>query len=288
MSDLEKDFPFLTGPVADTAPASLVAAIEANTAAFLLDLGRAGGGEERDDPRIHWVIGGSPLAYHNCVVRADLGPEEADAAIAASLAAMQAHGVRGSWHVGPSMRPADPGERLLAHGFAHAGDEPGMAVALSQLREDVPAPEGLAIERVRGEDGLALWARTLAATGFGEGDVEADWVTAMYARIGLGDDVPWRHYVGRLDGRPVATATLYLGAGVAGVYFISTMPDARRRGIGATLTLAGLREARALGMRVGVLGASALGHPLYRRLGFEEYCRIALYEWTPPEGEWPA
>jgi GNAT superfamily N-acetyltransferase len=88
--------------------------------------------------------------------------------------------------------------------------------------------------------------------------------------------------VGRLGGRPVATATLLLAAGVAGVYFVLTVPAARRRGIGTAITLAALREARDLGYRTGVLGASGLGLPVYRRLGFEEYCRIAVYEWHPP------
>ena len=77
----------------------------------------------------------------------------------------------------------------------------------------------------------------------------------------------------------MATATLFLAAGVAGVYFVLTVPQARRRGIGRAVTLAALREARDLGYRIGVLGASRMGLPLYRRLGFQEYCRIAVYEW---------
>jgi len=43
------------------------------------------------------------------------------------LALGRAAGVPGSWHVGPSMRPMDIGERLLAHGFSYGGDDIGMA-----------------------------------------------------------------------------------------------------------------------------------------------------------------
>jgi hypothetical protein len=36
---------------------------------------------------------------------------------------------------------------------------------------------------------------------------------------------------------------------------------------------------------VGVLGASELGYPVYRRLGFQEYCSIGIYEWRAPSAE---
>jgi GNAT superfamily N-acetyltransferase len=142
----------------------------------------------------------------------------------------------------------------------------------------VPVPEGFVVERVRDEKGLAAWIEALGS-GFGEGPVEAEWVGEVYRR--LGDEGPWRPYLGRLGEEPVATATLFFGAGVAGVYFVCTVERARRRGIGAAVTLAALREAWDLGYRVGVLGSSEMGFPVYRRLGFDEYCRIGLYEWRP-------
>jgi ribosomal protein S18 acetylase RimI-like enzyme len=251
-------------------------AIEENGAEFLMALGRAAGAEERDDGRVQWTIGNSPIDYHNCVVFADLTRGEADGEIEASLQRMRAHGVPGSWHVGPSMRPSDLGERLIAHGFEYGGDDIGMAVDLSALPEDVPAPAGFVVERVRDEAGLASWVEALGS-GFGEGPVEAEWVGEMYRRLGF--EGPWRHYLGILAGEPVGTATSFFGAGVAGIYFVCTVERVRRRGIGAAVTLAALREAREMGYSVDVLGSSEMGYSVYRSLGFEEYCRIGLYEW---------
>ena len=218
-------------PPPDPAHAVLPRAIEENAAEFLLALGRAGGAEERQDASVHWTIGGSPIASHNGVVRASLVPESADAAIVASMDRFRACNVPGTRHVGPAMRPHDVGNRLLAHCFTFAGAETGMAVELQALPATVEAPAALRIERVTDARGLAAWVRTLGQ-GFGEGEREASWVGAMYQRIGLEDDRPWRHCLGRLDGSPAATTSLFLGAGVAGVYFVFTVPPARRQGIG--------------------------------------------------------
>jgi GNAT superfamily N-acetyltransferase len=260
--------------------ASITGAIETNGAEFLLALGRAAGAEMREDGRVRWAIGNSPIDYHNCVVGADLSPEEAGVEITASIELMRTHDVPGTWHVGPSMRPPDLGARLVAHGFEYGGDDIGMAADLSTLPEEVPVPANFAVERVRDRAGLAAWIETLGS-GFGEGPVEAEWVGEMYLRLGLDRDGTWRHYLGRLDGEPVATATLFFGAGVAGVYFVYAVERARRRGIGAAVTLAALREARDMDFTIGVLGSSEMGYPVYRRLGFVEHCRIGLYEWRP-------
>jgi GNAT superfamily N-acetyltransferase len=180
------------------------------------------------------------------------------------------------------MRPDNLGERHLKHGFSYEGDDIGMAADLPALpKKRAPVLEDLIIERVRGEKGLAAYGRTLTR-GFGGTPGEAEWIVEMYRRLGLGDDGPWRHYLGRLGGEPVATSTLFLGAGVAGIYFVFTVEGARRQGIGAAMALAPLLEAREMGYRVGVLGASEMGYPVYRRLGFREYCRIRIYEWHPP------
>lgn len=256
---------------------SLARAVEDNEAEFLLVLGRAGGGQERDDDSVHWTIGGSPIGYHNAVVRARVAEHNADEVIVASQELMRSCGVPGSWHVGPSMRPDDLGERLAARGF-EGGPEPGMAVDLDAM-PDVEVPDGLRIERVASRSDLDDYEAVLAG-GFGEGPREAAWVREMYERIGLDDD-GWRHFVGRIDGTPVACATTFFAADAAGLYFVCTSPDARRRGIGAAISHAALGDARDAGWRIGVLGSSPMGQRVYERLGFRIVCTVRVCEWAP-------
>ncbi|TWD74748.1 putative GNAT family acetyltransferase [Kribbella amoyensis] len=254
----------------------MVRAIEGNLAELLVRMGAAGGGEQRDDGVVRWTIGGSPIDYHNAVVGADLSPGNADAVIAESLELLQDKGVPGCWHVGPSMRPADLGVRLTKAGFTAAGGEPGMAVALADLSDEPLGPDQLRIIRVEDDADLGTWATTLAR-GFGEGPKEADWVAEIYRREGLGD--PWRHYLGWLDGEPVATTTIFLTPGIAGVYFVMTVPEVRRKGIGAAITRAAVRAAEDVATHA-VLGSSPAGRSVYAGLGFREYCSIDLYEWA--------
>jgi GNAT superfamily N-acetyltransferase len=92
------------------------------------------------------------------------------------------------------------------------------------------------------------------------------WVDATL-NIGIGS-TPWRMFVGYLDGEPVATNMLFNGAGVASVYAVATVPTARGKGIGGTITLKPLLLARERGYRYGVLFSSEMGVSVYERIGF--------------------
>jgi hypothetical protein len=165
------------------------------------------------------------------------------------------------------------GPDLVAAGFVPGGAEPGMAVRIPELVAPRAVP-GLSLARVGDDAALGVWEATLGQ-GFGEGEREARWAASVFRKLGYDD--PWRHYVGWLDGAPVATATVYLGAGVAGLYFVMTVPEARRRGIGAAITYGALRDVDA---EYAVLGSSDAGRPVYEALGFRERCSIELYEWA--------
>lgn len=249
----------------------VAAAIEANVSSFLLEMGRAGGGIERDDA-VRWTLGGSPLGYHNAVVGCAVS--DARPVIDAFTSELDRRALPGSWHVTPSMTPPSLWDDLLASGYDDGGEEPAMAVALDDVAL-VPA------EVARDDASLSAYRDVLAA-GFGEGPVEADWVTSVWRTIGL-DASSWVHVIGRHDGEVVSTATVHLTGDVAGVYFVATHPDARGRGAGTAITRAAMAEARRRGATLAVLGSSPMGQRIYERLGFRTHFtyRLAEREVTP-------
>lgn len=211
-----------------------------------------------------------------------LADHEADEAIGESTAWLKERGAPFAfWWVDPRATPADLGARLQAHGFApweeHA---PGMAADLTTLNYDLMArvPDGYTQERVTDERGLRDFTEAFV-NGFEVPEWAGQaWVDATQA-FGI-EQAPWRCYVGRLNGTPVASTMLFNGAGVASVFGVATTPNARGKGIGAAITLIAYAEARQAGYRHGVLFGTELGVPVYRRIGFRKVgTTISRYLW---------
>jgi GNAT superfamily N-acetyltransferase len=257
-------------------PTTIATVIEANVNAYLLSFARLPGAIVRGDHDCVRIDSGRPDTTLNSVVSARFSPNTVDARVDTVLASFRAESRCLTWHVGPSTEPSDLGRTLLAHGLTHSEDEPGMAVEIDRMREDVAAPAELTIETVRDERGLEEWVSVWL---FPAPEAVRLFVFESMRQRGLGDELPWRFFVGRLGGRPVACSQLCAAAGVAGVQYVVTLPEVRRRGIGAAMTLQVLREARAMGYRVGVLTSSPDGLGIYRRIGFREYCWFHRYEW---------
>ena len=127
-------------------------------------------------------------------------------------------------------------------------------------------PSGAIVERVRDARAFGDWALVV-----GRAFEDEDFSNGPSVRAGLGmgfgDDVAFRHYLCRIDGAPVGASTLSLGARVAGLANIATVPEHRGRGIAVAVAGAALEDARALGLRIGVLSADRAGIRVYEKLG---------------------
>jgi len=268
----------------DLSPPALVKAIEENWYEVFRLFRCWPQAEVYDGPDLLWTITDVPFAMFNHVLRTQLEPEAVDAAVEAAITRCRSRNVPLRWHIGPTTRPANLGEVLQAHGFTgSARDASGLAVDLLALNEDLPAPPGLTIEHVTDVETLKQSCQVVSRHVFEWPDYAVDALLDYHLSVGLDAQSPQRCYVGRLRGELVAKSDLVLGAGVAGLYGVATVPQARRQGIGTAMTLAALREARALGYRVGILHTGARNKNalrVYRRIGFREYCKLGSYKWT--------
>ncbi len=243
------------------------------------------------DPDVAWAV--APLAdtFRNVVLAARFTEADADRRIA-EIAPAYAGGDTGFvWWVGPSDTPSDLGARLAAAGLSLEGRAPAMAAILADVPLDEAPPAELEIVPVTDAATLADFLTVL----------EADWLewtggvaTAIQRRAleAFAREVPKRlasepvplRWVGRVDGRTVAISRLSIGAGVAGLYAILTLPSHRGRGFGRAMTLAALRAAASLGFKISTLQSSDLGYPVYRRLGFRELFTYEVWVHPGPAG----
>jgi predicted GNAT family acetyltransferase len=92
-----------------------------------------------------------------------------------------------------------------------------------------------------------------------------------------------RWYVGRSGGAIVSTALGFTCEGSTGVFNVATPSEHRGRGYGAALTSRVLRDGFEAGSKFGFLQSSAIGHGVYRRLGFRDVEEYTLFT-RPPHG----
>jgi predicted GNAT family acetyltransferase len=170
--------------------------------------------------------------------------------------------------VGPCTTPTNLSEILIDNGWTHLASPPAMVVDINLMAKP-PAPEGMRLQRVTDGESLTEW-RKAVSTGF---HMKPE-VTELFSLL---EGNQMRLYTAFLGDEIVGTTALITHNGVAGIYCVSTFPEFRGRGIGAALTTLPLLEAHSEGYQIGTLQASSMGFPVYKRLGFQEVCKLQMY-----------
>ena len=228
----------------DLSPSSLAVAIKANLYALFQSLPQATVHDSPPEIRWHTAVA---HPWFNGVLCAQTPTEAAAQAIRDTLAYFQSRNVASfTWWLAPHLDPAAWSQQLLAHGFQYDDQTPGMAIDLAAL--PAPAQHPLVIQRVEDRHTLAAWVHT-----FSRGYEIPDSMTPGLLALmdSMGTNLPYQHYLGALDGRPVAASTLFVGAGVAGIYNVATLAEARGQGLGSAMTLVPLYAARDMGYPCG-------------------------------------
>lgn len=266
----------------DLADPELLEALSANFGEEMACFGRAlPGAELHEDAELLWVSVG--VGHPNSILQthfARTDQEYVAARIRATIDHFKARQLESmNWRVTPTATPSDLATHLQAHGFAYRTTTSCMVLEVSQI--DTQAlyklpPDGLAITEVTDRAAM-LVKREIEQRGF---DIPARVAQAYYdvhMYNGFGRGSAWHHYIATLNDKPVAISSLLLHAGLAGIYGITTVPEARRQGVATAITLHTVREAERLGYRLVVLSPTRMSQAIYRRLGFQERAQIVHY-----------
>ncbi len=153
--------------------------------------------------------------------------------------------------------------------------EPGSAGMITEHRLAPPEiPPGLVVSKVSTNEEAADFTHVVG-TAFG--------LAAAISQLAIGPLAELTKpnveaFLVRDEDKPVAAGLVIIEQGVAGIYYISTIPEARGRGLGELCTRITTNAGFDLGARAVILQASVMGEPLYERLGYKT---ITRYRWYP-------
>ncbi|GCE10099.1 GNAT family N-acetyltransferase [Dictyobacter aurantiacus] len=180
------------------------------------------------------------------------------------------------WDVEPSLNSTMLKESLSAHGWVKSGEVRSMVLDLHALKVPAKTPSELTIELVESEEAFKEHI-DIMSTGFGFPEPMARYLSNLnYGQTFLHDPNVY-YYVGRVQGEPVTISLVLLCEGIAGIYNVATIPQARHQGFGTAITVVALQQALDLGYRIAAIQASEMGAPIYRALGFQDHFMFDSY-----------
>jgi GNAT superfamily N-acetyltransferase len=84
-------------------------------------------------------------------------------------------------------------------------------------------------------------------------------------------------FIAYLDDEPVSIALTIVSHGVAGIYWVGSLEQARGKGLGRAVTAAATNAGFELGADVASLQASPMGKPIYEAMGYETVFDYRLF-----------
>ncbi len=219
------------------------------------------------------IATGFQFSYMNSVVNANFEIDVMEQ-IRTTLVPFIERKVPVLWWIGPNSKPEDLDIHLEKFGFKKVDEPPGMYMNLNDLNLNYQNPLELKIELVEEINQVEDFVEVFIA---GMNTPEDRREDLLKSEKFLLQNEEYVAFTGYWEDEPVATAALVLEKEVAGIYLIITKPEFRGRRIGTAMTVAAFKYAFELGYKEAILQSSAMGYNIYKRIGFEEYCKFKWY-----------
>jgi ribosomal protein S18 acetylase RimI-like enzyme len=254
----------------------LLTAVEENPEGIWeLYLSHLPGATYKRDEKMRLMCSQIPVSFFNGIAVTRLKEEECDEILSQAINEMMATGMPWSYQVGPNCKPDDLELRLDQLGLKFSYEQPYMTRSLVGW-QPAPLPKSFEIREVDDVEAYKAFIK-VGGPAFGLPDFVLDAFIAAQTAVGFAKDCAIRNFIGEENGTPVATGTVFYGAGLAGIYTIGTLPEARGKGYGGAMTEACMAHAAGKGVETAFLQSSKMGYSVYQRLGFQEVCRFKIY-----------
>lgn len=257
-------------------PPRIVSAAQSNLVEFFRYWGSSKLVRRHDSPKLSWIESNVEFSLFNQVYLAKLSPEAAEDTIEEVLSNFETRALTFEWSILPGTEPADLPTRLRKHGFVFEGDKPSMTIDLKRLTANPSPPAKFLIRKVESDEDLQVFMH-VTVRAFEVSNRDHGVFLDILRSLGVGSGSRYECYLGILNGQPVATSMLFRTGGVAGVYWVGTVPEGRGRGVGTQMTMKPLIDARIAGLDIATLQATSMGEPVYRGIGFEDCFRFGVY-----------
>ena len=84
-------------------------------------------------------------------------------------------------------------------------------------------------------------------------------------------------FIGYAENKPVTTSMSFVVNNVAGLYMIATKREYRKLGFGKAITHHAMKDSKQSGANICILQSTIDGYPIYKKIGFKEYCEFSIY-----------
>lgn len=180
------------------------------------------------------------------------------------------------WWIYPGTASALTLEMLRAEGFSFVTEVPSLLSDLKRLSDEEANAGAVSLVQVQTRKELHWW-EDISFSGFDFSPETREPYHQFVQSFDLSPAAAQKFFLASVDGKPVATSLVFFNGHAAGFYFVTTLSEYRKRGIGLALTRKMMQFAKKAGLSFASLQSSPEGFHMYQQAGFKEICRIAVY-----------
>lgn len=247
-------------------PEKLLSANEANYQSYIRTYAKVKDNQFRENNKTMLTISNTDgiSMINNCVAKTLM--TEVD--IIETLQLYKKAGKPVLWTIFPSKQPENIEEIFKNKRLIHLERNSLMYLDMTSLDDNLKIIDDFYIKEIDDLKSLKHWTKLNAICFSMTRDIQR-FITNSNADLFLNKKISGKHFIAYYKDKPIGTSSVFFANGVAGIYNVTTAPEARGKGIGEAITRAALISGKKAGYTFAILQATKKGLPVYKKMGFK-------------------